>query len=28
VRENPEGLIALFSWRKYMAAVVGDDPKS
>lgn len=27
VRENPEGLVALFSWRKYMADVAGDDQK-
>lgn len=27
VQENQEGLVALFSWRKYAARVVGDDPK-
>jgi hypothetical protein len=27
LRENKEGLVALFSWRKYAANVVGDDPK-
>lgn len=27
VQRNSEGLVALFSWRKYAARVVGDDPK-
>lgn len=27
VQRNSEGLVALFSWRKYTAPVVGDDPK-